>query len=371
MKNLTEEQILVLSEEFNLADGHAYRPLNAAEEAIIIADLPQIFRQVDRRQQTVIERDYIRTFLHAAGQSYAPAAFSHHMCFTASMGLEVVGNHLRLEQLSAALIEPCFDNLHDILARHGVPLTAFPDHWMQASPHELALFLQGLQVDVLFLVAPNNPTGTDLSRQNLQVVIDHCRRRQCLLVLDATFRFYRPSTAVYDQYAMLAEADIDCILIEDTGKTWPTKEIKAPFFSVSRRLTPRIAHIYSDFILHVSPVAVELLRRFVLLGTEQVHAVIAANRQALCEAISGSGFQLRGAGRMSVEWLQVAGPHTASHWQRLLAEQGLSVLTGAQFYWADHEAGECFLRIALQRDTVMFRLACQRLRVLLEAENAH
>ena len=124
MKNLTEEQILVLSEEFNLADGHAYRPLNAAEEAII-ADLPQIFRQVDRRQQTVIEGDYVRTFLHAASQSYVPAAFSHHMCFTASMGLEVVANHLRLEQLSAALIEPCFDNLHDIMARHGTPWRAF------------------------------------------------------------------------------------------------------------------------------------------------------------------------------------------------------------------------------------------------------
>ncbi|CFB61402.1 MULTISPECIES: aminotransferase class I/II-fold pyridoxal phosphate-dependent enzyme [Pandoraea] len=367
MHNLTEEQISALSNQLNLADGHAYRELSA-EESAIIQNLPRIFMQVDRMQQREIELAYVQTFLGAARQTCDHDAWSYFMCFTASIGLEVVANYLRLEKRTAALIEPCFDNLHDILRRHDVPLQVFPEAWMQSRPDELPMHLERLEADVLFLVAPNNPSGMELPQENLQVVIDFCEKKKCLLVLDATFRFFQRPGAVYDQYAMLARSGIDCILIEDTGKTWPTKEIKAPFFSVSMGLAPRIAHIYSDFILHVSPVAIELLRNFVALGTEQVHAVIAANRLALQEALEGTCLCLQEGGRMSVAWLQVTGPRTATQWQALMAEHGLSVLTGVQFYWAHPHAGEKYLRVALQRNPAMFQLACTRLRALLTAE---
>ena len=41
----------------------------------------------------------------------------------------------------------------------------------------------------------------------------------------------------------------------------PTAEIKAPFFAVLREggLLDRIYDIYTDFLLHVSPVAIKLM----------------------------------------------------------------------------------------------------------------
>jgi hypothetical protein len=50
MKKLTEEEVLVLSEEYNLADGHAYRGWNNAEAAIVEA-VGETFRRVDRRDR--------------------------------------------------------------------------------------------------------------------------------------------------------------------------------------------------------------------------------------------------------------------------------------------------------------------------------
>jgi aspartate/methionine/tyrosine aminotransferase len=364
LKNLTEEQISALSNKLNLADGHAYRDLSVAEAAII-HEFPHIFMQVDRMRQGEIEKRYVQTFLCAAQQTYDAEVFEYFMCFTASSGLEVVANYLRLEKFNVALIEPCFDNLHDILYRHGVPMQVFPDAWMQSSPEELALKLENLAVDALFLVTPNNPSGIELPAENLEVLLEYCKRKKCLLILDTTFRFFHNSHACYDQYAMLAHSGVDCILIEDTGKTWPTKEIKAPFFSVSKAIAPRMAHIYSDFILHVSPVAIELLRRFVVLGTEQVHDVISENRQALSLAIEGTCLTMIEGGRMSVAWLQIEGSRNATEWQALMAEHGLSVLSGVQFFWAHPDTGERFLRLALQRNPEMFRQACTRLRSLL------
>lgn len=364
MKNLTEEQIHALPEEFNLSDGHAYRPLDADEDKILHS-LYDIFISTDRKQQAFIEKKYVDTFLRAAQQSYEAGEFAHYMCFTASSALEVVANYLRLEKMSVALIEPCFDNLYDILRRHGVPLLAFPDTWMQATLDKFEVYLENLDVDVIFLVSPNNPTGIELPQENLAALINYCRERNILLVLDTTFRFFQKPDSVYDAYAMLGRSDIDCIIIEDTGKTWPTKEIKAPFFSVSRRLAPQIAHIYSDFILHVSPVAIEMLRKFVALGTRQVHTVIAKNRRELHKAIDGSCLKVRSIGRMSVEWLEIEGQMDSIQLQKLIAAKGISVLTGVQFFWNHPHEGQRFLRVALQRDTEMFSKACDRLNSLL------
>jgi hypothetical protein len=90
------------------------------------------------------------------------------------------------------------------------------------------------------------------------------------------------------------EAGIDAVLIEDTGKTWPTSEIKAPFFAVSRTrgLFDRIYDIYTDFLLHVSPVGIKLMDEFIRLSEQDdiasIHEVVRVNRKALYENLAGT-----------------------------------------------------------------------------------
>ena len=364
MKKLTEEEVLVLSEEDNLADGHAYRPWNSAEAAIVNA-VSDTFRRVDRRDRRRIESEYLECFFALSKQSVRADRFEFFLCFTASTALEVIANYLRIRRLSVALIEPCFDNLYDILARHDVALSVFPEKMMCAEGARLSGYLRGISSDAIFLVSPNNPTGAQIRRENLARIIEFCRTERKILILDATFRFYLPERDVYDQYQMLADGDIDCILVEDTGKTWPTLEIKAPFFSVSSRLARQIANIYSDFLLHVSPVAVALMTDFLRLprqhGLGHIQELIAANRRTLYDALRGTFLQPVEADYMSVAWLRIATGLKAFELKERLAGGSVHVLSGNQFFWSEPTQGDNFIRVALSRDPAMFRRASARL----------
>jgi aspartate/methionine/tyrosine aminotransferase len=365
LKKLTDEEILALGEECNLADGHAYRAWNAAEAAIV-ARAGDTFRRVDRRNRRTLEHDYLKSFFAASKQTLRDDYFKFFLCFTASTAIEVIANYLRTKRLSVALIEPCFDNLHDILARHDVCLTPLPESAMVGEPNVLERALRDISADAIFLVSPNNPTGAQIRKENFLRVLEFCRSQQRILILDETFRFYLPDEDVYDQYQILADAAVDCIIIEDTGKTWPTLELKAPFFSVSSRLAPEIADIYSDFLLHVSPVSVALMTDFLCLpykhGLGHVRDIIAANRRVLYADICDTFLHPREAPYMSVAWLKITTGLRASEIKKRLADVNVHVLAGNQFFWSDGTHGNSFIRVALSRDPTMFRKASARIR---------
>jgi aspartate/methionine/tyrosine aminotransferase len=362
--NLTKEEVAVLAEEFNLADGHAYRSWNVAEAALVdgVADL---FRHADRRDQPMIENRFLETFFAAAHQSYRPDAFAFKLCFTASTALEVIANFLRLRGFSAALVEPCFDNLHDILARHKVPLTSLDEKLMTGKPSCLTAFMEASSADAIFLVSPNNPTGAEIPQDTFVALARACRAQGKLLILDATFRFYAPPDTTYDAYAILAEEGVECFIIEDTGKTWPTLELKAPFFSVPLSLADEMSDIYSDFLLHVSPVSVMLATAFLGLdhrdGLGHTHDLIAHNRKRLSLALKTAPVIDRSASFMSVAWLEVGGGMSGETLRRRLAEQQVHILPGRPFFWRHSHLGEPFLRVALLRDPEMFERAMLRL----------
>ena len=135
-RTLTDDEIIALPESFNLTDGHAYRPWTPAEDALI-ARAAELLRAADRRRQHVIEDAYLDRFYSLAGQTRPGRGAREFIAFTASTALEVIANHLRLTARSVALIEPCFDNLCDILRRHGRPLEVLPEAWLAADPSQL------------------------------------------------------------------------------------------------------------------------------------------------------------------------------------------------------------------------------------------
>src|SRR6516162_3738056 len=130
-RNLTKYEIDTLAQSYNLTDGHAFRRWLPAEEAIIDRSA-QLFKNNSRRLQATIEREYIRDFLRLARQTCDEKALGYLMCFTASMAFEIVANYLRMNRLSLALIEPCFDNLADIFHRHDIPMQPFADILLEA-----------------------------------------------------------------------------------------------------------------------------------------------------------------------------------------------------------------------------------------------
>ncbi len=358
-KNLTTLELRSLADPFNLTDGHAFRHWTPAEAAVVDG-ATHLLKTSSRRHQADIERAYVHDFLRLARQT-GDDGDGYLMCFTASMALEVVANHLRLNRLSVALIEPCFDNLADIFLRHGVPKRPVVDPLLEAPGDVFERALLAADTDAICLVTPNNPTGTTLGEANLRRLLDFCKERGKLLILDNCFRAYLPRRLVHDQYRLVLEAGVDAVLIEDTGKTWPTSELKAPFFAVTRGggLFDRLYEIYTDFLLHVSPVAVRLAHEFIKLSLRDelrsVHDVIRVNRDALDESIAGTFLTPCERPFASVAWLRIDHPMSAAELKGLLEERGVFVLPGNQFFWHDRSRGDRFIRVALNRDADVFR----------------
>jgi aspartate/methionine/tyrosine aminotransferase len=361
-KNLTSYEIETLPRCYNLTDGHAFRRWSTGEEAIIDRSA-QLFRNNNRRQQVEIERDYIRDFLQLARQTGDERALGCLMCFTASMAFEIVANYLRLNHFSLALIEPCFDNLADIFHRHQVPLRPFPDALLESPADTFERALNNLDADAICLVTPNNPTGTTLAEGNLRRLLRFCKERRKLLILDNCFRGYLPRHLIYDQYQLVLEAGVDAVLVEDTGKTWPTAEIKAPFFAVSRGrgLFDQIYHIYTDFLLHISPVGIRLMHEFIRLSQQDdmasIHEVVRTNRRALYENLEDTFLTPCEQPFASIAWLRLDHSLTGLKLKQILDGHGVFVLPGNQFFWHDRRRGEKFIRVALARDAEMFREA--------------
>jgi aspartate/methionine/tyrosine aminotransferase len=362
LKNLTTYEIDTLPHHFNLTDGHAFRPWTAEEETII-DHAACLFRNNTRQKQASIEREYIQDFLALGRQTWREDVNGFLMCFTASMAFEIVANYLRLDHRSVTLIEPAFDNLADIFLRHRIPLQAYPDSNLEADPEAFRASLTEVTGDAICLVNPNNPTGRMLSEQNLRILAGFCKEHNKLLILDACFRAYVPRNLVFDQYKILQDADIDYIIVEDTGKTWPTAEIKAPFFAASRArgLFQSLYDIYTDFLLHVSPVGIKLMHEFIRLSLRDdmasIQGLVETNREMLTANLAGTFLTPCQHPFMSVAWLRIDHPLTGAELKTILDSQRVFVLAGDHFYWSDHRKGEKYIRVALTRDPETFAAA--------------
>src|SRR6185437_15470933 len=94
---------------------------------------------------------------------------------------------------------PTFDNIPDLMRAQNVRLVPVnevdaldPDVWEY---HNL---------EALFLVLPNNPTGWNLSARQLQALACDAASRQLLLVIDFSFRYFDLNAP--DAYQILADA---------------------------------------------------------------------------------------------------------------------------------------------------------------------
>ncbi|WP_229403256.1 aminotransferase class I/II-fold pyridoxal phosphate-dependent enzyme [Micromonospora okii] len=368
--NLTRYESIGINKEFNLADGHAHQGQNATQQEIV-AGLPEIFYSAEKTLQAHSEDEFQQAFFTLAGQQSAVLHPRTFLCYSASLAIDLVATYLSTRNLTVSLLQPCFDNLATILQRRNVHLTPVEED--DFAEDRLDSALRALDTDALFLTLPNNPTGFDLSLPAFRRVVDYCRDANKILIIDRTFRFF-VTTPPCDHYDILEKSGVSYAVMEDTGKTWPTQDLKCSILAVSEDLHPDILELHNDILLNVSPFILQLLTRYIqdthrngLDAT--IWSIIRANRAALRAALSDSIFvSAFPDSTVSVEWVRIDHADLRSEdVVEALGKDRLGILPGDHFYWADHRAGSQYVRFALARPPDWFAEACHHLRAVIQA----
>lgn len=363
-ENLTQYERVSLGRAFNLADGHA-RQYQDDAQGEICRRLPEIYHASERVAQLDAERHFQSTFYALAGQESAIAHPHTLLCTSASLATDLIATFLSREGLTISLIQPCFDNLATILFRRRVPTVPLAE--ADITFPRLAATFDGLMADAVFLALPNNPTGFVLERAGFASLAELCAESNKILILDWTFRFFSDLNK-WDQYEILERSGASYICVEDTGKTWPTLDLKCSILAASADLYRKLLEVHNDVLLNVSPFVLLLLNEY-LLDTKRrgldlsVRRVVSLNRKVLRDALRRSVLTpVSGKAALSVEWVRIDSIDLdALEVVAMLAEVDVGILPGHHFFWDTPRRGSRFVRFALARDPATFALVCTRI----------
>lgn len=345
----------------NIADGHSHQGQNSAQ-LDIVNNLSSLFQEAERTTQTALQENFCAQFFELAGQRFSRKFAPPLYHYSSSVSVEVVANYLRRDGKSVALLHPTFDNIPAILIRHGVKLVALEEQQF-LNPSQL---VESLSADAIFLVLPNNPTGFELTRTQFQSIVRSCKRRGILIILDFSFRFFSSLTK-WDQYEILYSNQCDFIGIEDTGKTWPTLDLKIGFIVSSPSIYPELASITDDVLLNVSPFIFALLTEYIsaegqIPRQHTIRQIAKSNRMILRSALKTTALEVfNPSSRISVEWLKLPHSWNSMRFCEWLETKQISVLPGTPFFWYQPKRGDSFIRVALMRPQPFFRDAVSKL----------
>ena len=353
-ENLTLMEIEDLNDEINLADGHPrFTPFAWQEQ--VFGRLSERFAETAREDYDEVQSAFLETFLRSVGESFLPGRCRYAVCYASSVAIEIVARVLRNEGERVALIEPTFDNIPDLLRSTAISLRPVrEDHLEGWGPSQLKRLMGG--TTTLFLTLPNNPTGFSPPAEwydQLGAALAHEGHK---LVVDCSFRGFDDQAVNLDLANRLTQQGLDFILIEDTGKLFPSQELKAGVIVASGSWSDRVWREFSNVILTWSPfvlgVLTDLSRGFAD-HREDLTRLIARNRQAVRDGLWRFVTPHRQESQACVEFLRLA-PDLASTQTAIAAAKaaGVAVLPGGPFYWDNPSSPPArnSLRIALSRD---------------------
>ncbi|MBP2702653.1 aminotransferase class I/II-fold pyridoxal phosphate-dependent enzyme [Microbispora sp. RL4-1S] len=378
--DLTQHEIEALKTRYNLADAHTHQRQSPSQDKIV-SRLPDLWYESEENQQAYFEKRFIDAFFRLHKQPTAAVAGKTWLSYSASVSTMVAAMYLRQRNMSVALVEPCFDNLVDLLKHMRVDLTPLPEESL-AEPAAIYSNLSGLEADALYLVDPNNPTGFSLLQYGIEgfrELVRYCKDHGKLLMLDlcfASFALCDQSIGRIDIYKLLEESGVSYMALEDTGKTWPVQDAKCAMLTVSDDIKDEVYNIQTAVLLNVSPFVLNFLTHYVEDSIEDgfasVRDVIMDNRAMAVKAAEGTILEyVEPVVNTSVAWFRIKPADlTATALQEKLLESEIYVLPGTYFYWNTPERGERYIRIALARRPGTFASAMHRMReALLAYEN--
>ncbi|MER6329677.1 aminotransferase class I/II-fold pyridoxal phosphate-dependent enzyme [Streptomyces sp. NPDC001034] len=348
-RNLTSMETDALIGGLNVSDGHPRMPLTASQRAIVDS-LPVLFDEAEKRVFEEIEAEAQRAFLHGIGQRQAPVGTGRLVsCYSSSVAMDITARALAHRTGTIALVHPTFDNIPDLLKGRGLSLFPLTEAEFEGGEPELPD-----EVGAVFVTTPNNPTGWVLAEDGLRRLAAFCARTGRVLAMDTCFRA-QDKRAQYDTYAILNESGAQWVVIEDTGKLWPTLELKAGFLAWGEHTDLPLLEYFSDVLLSVSPLVLLMLTRFAQDaergGYAELHDLVARNRRALAEVLDGGPVTLTDPdARISVARVTLPddGPDAVALYDELV-RRGTHVLPCGPFHWDRPEDGVRQVRLALAR----------------------
>lgn len=365
-QDLTQHEVEALKHKYNYADAHTHQS-QSDSQLEIVKRLPELWLEAEKTKQEILEKKFIETFYKMRGLSATLQPNKVMLYYAASIATIHIANYLLKKRYSVSLLEPCFDNLYEILMHMEIPLSPLKEELL----HDVDKIYENLKIhvksDAIFIVDPNNPTGfTLLGQQNkkaFEQVVQFCKDYDKILIVDycfANFLMNDEEFELYDTYKVLKESGIKYMAIEDTGKTWPIQDAKIAMLKVSDNLYEEMYSIYTAYILNVSPFILNFLTQYLLDSQNCQFAstlsILNTNRKIVEEKFQDSILTpLKPKGKVSVAWCEIREPNLkATELQKILYEEGVYVLPGTYFFWHNPEEGEKYIRIALARDTDNF-----------------
>ncbi|MEV0289177.1 pyridoxal phosphate-dependent aminotransferase [Kribbella sp. NPDC050820] len=313
--------------------------------------MPALFSLASKLSVPNLDRALHSAFLSMLGQATAVDRASVLSCYSSSVATEIAGRAMYSKGVRrVGLVHPTFDNIPDILAGVGLELLEVPEESLLDPAAG-----SWPDLDALFVVSPNNPTGAVLDAEALTRVADWCADRGVVLALDTCFRGF-DQRAWFDHYAILEASGTDWFVVEDTGKLYPLLDLKVGLLVFPADSPLPLRRIHTDILLGVSPmisiVVLELTRDAASGGgLIELHRTIAANREILRQTVAGVGYDAwcDPGSRISVQRIRLPGSANAVRVAADLRDAGLHVLPGTKFHWARPGEGASHLRVALGR----------------------
>lgn len=127
--DLTQHEIQALKTRYNLADAHTHQRQSPTQDKIV-QRLPDLWYESEDNRQDHHERRFLETFFRLHKQPTAAALDKTLLSYSASVSTMVAGLYCAQRQKSVALVEPCFDNLVDVLKHMRTPLVPLPEHYL-------------------------------------------------------------------------------------------------------------------------------------------------------------------------------------------------------------------------------------------------
>lgn len=376
--DITQHEIQALQTEYNLADAHTHQKQSPGQRGIIDR-LPDIWYASEQNTQKHAEQNFINAFFKLHGQEAALKRKNEvYLVYAASIAMHITATYLQQEKLRVGLVEPCFDNLHDLMKHMHVPLEPISEQILSDKRTVYAeLEKHASHLDAIFLVDPNNPTGFSMFHQSTDTfseVVRYCKDHDKLLIVDFCFAAFlmisqQPRPDVYD---ILEHSGVSYISMEDTGKTWPLQDAKCALITCSQDINDDVYSIITSVLLNVSPFILNLVAQYVNDSIEDgfrsVREVLEINRHEVRKVLDGSLLEYQEPLiNTSVAWFKIKDQNvTAEALQAHLVGYDVYVLPGNYFFWNDPSHGSEFIRVALARDPEEFCNSVRSLREGLE-----
>lgn len=341
----------------NLADGR-YEVDPTPSQLAIIDKLPKLYKISRTWAKNRLERKFRRGFYTAAQQTCAVGHSFVLLAPSASLCIDFATKLLAERNASIALIEPFLDYMRDMLDRNKARFEACGEEMLFSD--KVAEYIAQSSAKAVFICSPNNPTGSQISKEQLTILANACKTHGKIILLDTTYRFY--DRQPYDQYQVLLNSGVSFMVVEDTGKAFPLNEMKVGLLACSKDLYKDLLKIYSEILLRASPIhilfAEEFLQDLIKSGaTNTIWKATDTNRALLRNIIHGSPLKVATPlSTTSLEWLRIDDPAIGA--EKMAADLktlGLHVLPGKKFFWSGRKNGDRYLRISLARNPDYFR----------------